>query len=188
MDRIAMLERAVDSASAMIRGAAADDLRKPTPCTEWDVKALMNHMAGACTLFTTALAGNKAELPPRVPPDLLGSDPAGSYDRISQAMLDAWRAPGALERTLAMPMGEAPAALAINIILADQVLHTWDLARALGRPFTIDADLAEASLETMHQILRPEFRGPGRGFAEAVPCSDDAPVEERLVAFAGRRP
>jgi uncharacterized protein (TIGR03086 family) len=148
----------------------------------------MNHMAGTCTFFTTVLTGNRAELPPQVPPDLLGSDPAGSYDSISQAMLEAWRAPGALERTLVMPRGNAPAALVINIILADQLLHTWDLARALGRPFTMDADLAEASLETMHQIVRPESRGPGRGFAEAVPCSDDAPVQERLVAFSGRQP
>ena len=87
-----------------------------------------------------------------------------------------------------MPIGEIPGAVGINIILADQLLHTWDLAKALGRPYTMDADLAEATLQTMQQMMRPEFRGPGQGFAEAVPRPEDAPVEERLVAFAGRKP
>lgn len=187
MDSIAMLQRTVDGASAMIRGVRADELTKPSPCTDWDVQALTNHMQGVCTGFTAALAGAKVDLP-REPVDLLGSDPGGSYASISQRMLDAWRTPGALERTLAMPLGELPGAVAINIVLADQLLHTWDLAKALGRPYSMDADLAEATLRMMQQMMRPEFRGPGQAFAEAVPCPEDAPVQERLVAFAGRKP
>jgi uncharacterized protein (TIGR03086 family) len=189
MDQFAMLQRAVDGANVMIGGVRADELTKPTPCTDWDVKALINHMAGVCTMFTAALTGTQLEPPPREPvDDLLGSDPAGSYAGISQRMLDAWRTPGALERTLAMPLGELPGAVGINIVLGDQLLHTWDLAKALGRPYTMDADLAEATLRMMQQMMRPEFRGPGQGFAEAVPCAEGAPVQERLVAFAGRKP
>ena len=188
MASIAMLERTVDGASAMIRGVRADELTKPTPCTDWDVKALMNHMAEVMSGFTAALEGTAVEMPRQEPTDLLGSDPAGSYADISQRMLDAWRTPGALERTLVMPIGDVPGAVALDIVLADQLLHTWDLARAVGRPYSMDADLAEAALQMMQRMMRPEFRGPGQGFAEAVPCPADAPVQERLVAFAGRKP
>ena len=188
MDSIAMLQRTVDSASAMVRGVRADELTKPTPCTDWDVKALMNHMAGVMAGFTAALEGAAVEMPPQEPVDVLGSDPAGSFAGISQRMLDAWRTPGALERTLAMPIGDVPGALGITIVLADQLLHTWDLAKALGRPYTMDADAAQAALQMMQRMMRPEYRGPGQGFAAAVPCPEDAPVQERLVAFAGRKP
>jgi uncharacterized protein (TIGR03086 family) len=187
MDRIAMLQRAVDGAKAIVGGVQPNDLTQPTPCTEWDVRALLNHMAGVCTMFTTALTGSQTDRPPE-PVDLLGSDPAASYASISQRLMAAWRAPGALERTLKLPMGELPGAVGINVVLADQLLHTWDLARALGRPYAMDADLAEAALQMMQQMMRPEFRGPGKGFAEVVPCPDDAPVQDRLVAFAGRTP
>ncbi|MBA2450353.1 MAG: TIGR03086 family protein [Chloroflexi bacterium] len=188
MDSITGLQRAVDGANAVIRGVREDDLTKPTPCTDWDVRALVNHMAGVCIGFTAALDGTKVEPPPRQPVDVLGSDPGGSYASISRRLLDAWQTPGALERTLAMPIGDLPGAVGINIVLADQLLHTWDLAKALGRPYTMDADLAETTLQMMQQMMRPEFRGPGQGFAEAVPCAEDAPVQERLVAFAGRKP
>ncbi len=87
-----------------------------------------------------------------------------------------------------MPIGDIPGAVALDIVLADQLLHTWDLARAVGRPYSMDADLAEAALQMMQRMMRPEYRGPGQGFAEAVPCPEDAPVQERLVAFAGRKP
>ena len=188
MDSIDRLQRSLEGASAMISSVRADELTKPTPCTEWDVRALMNHMAGVCTLFTAALGGGKVEMPPREPVDLLGNDPAGAYASISQRMLDAWRTPGALERTLEMPIGQTPGALGINIVTTDQLLHTWDLARALGRPYSMDAELAEPALRMMQQLLRPEFRGPGQGFGEAVPCPEDAPVQDRLVAFSGRQP
>jgi uncharacterized protein (TIGR03086 family) len=188
MDSIAMLERAVDGGNAVIRGGRTVELTKPTPCIGWDVKALMNHTAGVMTGFTAALEGGEVTKPPQEPVDVLGNDPAGAYVGVSRRLLEAWRAPGALERTLAMPFGQIPAPVALSIVLAEQLLHGWDLAKALGRPYTMDADLAEAALRMMQQMMKPEYRGPGQGFAEAVPCPDDAPVQERLVAFSGRKP
>lgn len=188
MDRIAMLQRTLDGANAMIRGVRADELTKPTPCTEWDVKGLINHMAGTCAFFTARFSGTEASPPPQGPVDLLGNDVAGSYARLAQELLEAARAPGVLERSMPILGSDLPGSVAITIALADELLHTWDLARALGRPYTMDADLAELVLQAMQQMMRPEFRGPGKGFAEAVPCPDDAPIQDRLVAFSGRQP
>ena len=59
---------------------------------------------------------------------------------------------------------------------------------ALGKPFTMDDELAAVTLEGMHQLLTPERRGSGKAFAEEVPCSESAPIQDRLVAFSGRHP
>ena len=100
--------------------------------------------------------------------------------------MQQWRAPGALERTLKLSFGEAPAARAARIVVGDQILHTWDLAKALGRPYTMDQDLASATLEMMQGLLKPENRGGA--FAAEVACSEAAPVQDRLLAFSGRQP
>jgi uncharacterized protein (TIGR03086 family) len=185
VDRITMLQRAVDGANGVVGSVRADELTKPTPCTDWDVKALVDHMARVLATFTAAIEG--AEQPPEAA-DLLGGDLAASYARISQRAVDAWQIPGALERTVTIPLGEMPATVAINVMIADQLLHTWDLGKAVGRPHTMDEDLSAAVLAVMQQMLKPEFRGPGKGFGAAVPWPEEAPVQERLVAFAGRQP
>ena len=71
---------------------------------------------------------------------------------------------------------------------ADQMIHTWDLARALGRPYTMDEDLASATLKLMQERYDPKQRGPGKNFAAAVPSPDDASVQDRLLALSGRQP
>ena len=68
-------------------------------------------------------------------------------------------------------MGEMPASTAITINLADQLLHIWDLARALGRSYTIDAEAAESILAVMQQIMQPQFRGPGGLRSRSSPSS-----------------
>src|SRR5437762_373206 len=81
-----------------------------------------------------------------------------------------WRAPGVLERTLTMPWGPTPAGVVIGFHLLDQVAHSWDLAKALGRGGPIDADLAEAALAFARQSVRPEMRGPKSPISKEVPC------------------
>jgi uncharacterized protein (TIGR03086 family) len=185
VDRIIMLQRAVDGANRVVSGLQADELTKPTPCTDWDVKALVDHMAWVLATFTAAIDDTE---PPPKSADLLGGDLAASYARVSQKAVDAWRIPGTLERTLTIPLGEMPAPVALNVMIADQHLHTWDLSKSLGRPHTMDEDLSAAVLGVMQQMLKPEYRGPGKGFGAVVPWPEDAPVQERLLAFSGRQP
>ena len=183
MDTIEQFQRTVDAANQMVGHVSASDLDKPTPCTEWTVQALIEHMIGTNNMFSAALTGDTGQST-----ENLAADPGGSYARSAEAAAAAWRKPGALERTLKLPMGEMPAAMALRINLGDQLLHTSDLARALGRPYTMDPESAEAVLTVMQQIMQPQFRGPGKGFAAEVPCPADAPVQDRLLAFSGRRP
>ncbi len=188
-DTIAMCQQATDGALAVIRNMRPEDLAKSTPCTAWDVRALINHMIGTNQLFSRGLAGDRsAPDPTSALPDLVGDDPAGAYAASARAVMDGWRAPGALERVLPLPVGEMPGSVAIVVDLADQFVHTWDLARAVGRDPALDPEIAAMVLEFSKGMLKPEMRGPSGFFGPEVPCAPDTPVQDRLVAWLGRQP
>jgi uncharacterized protein (TIGR03086 family) len=186
MDPIENFERAVDIAHAVMQKVTAADLDKPTPCPEWTVRALANHMVGGCLLFSRAARGEAITERP-APTDLLGEDPAAAYGQAAEAATESWNEAGALERTLTIPAGQLPGNVAIGIHTTDQLLHACDLAHALGHDLKVPEDLAETTLIFMQRFITPERRGPGRPFAEAVSVPDDASVQHQLVAFGGRQ-
>jgi uncharacterized protein (TIGR03086 family) len=194
MDPISACQRAVDDARAMIATVQPGELTASTPCEGWDVRGLINHMIGVCLSFTSGLQGvarDSGSSPAAAfgeGQDLVGSDPGAAYAQAAEALMQEWRAPGALEKTLTMSFGDMPAAMAARILAADQAIHAWDLARALGRPYTMDEDIAVATLALMQQFNGPEMRGPGKAFGTPIECSEDASVQDRLIAFSGRRP
>ena len=188
-DQIQNTRRALDAALGMIESASPATLSKPTPCSEWDARGLIEHMIGVVQSFNAAFGGA-----PLTPPTgqttagLAGDDPAAAYRQAADALMQTIQRPGALDQTIKLPAGEMPGAQAINIVIGDQSIHTWDLAKALGRPFTMDEEIASGILAMLHQILTPDRRGPGKGFAEEVACPENAPVQDRLLAFSGRQP
>jgi uncharacterized protein (TIGR03086 family) len=181
------LERVLNMAEAVMRKVTSDDLAKPTPCSEWDVRALANHMTGVCLMFGRAAQGEAIEGRPTFT-DLIGDDPGAAYVRAAEANREGWNSPGALERTLTIPAGQLPGNVAIAINTADQLLHTCDLARAIGHDVTLPEDLAETGLKYLQMLMSPERRGPGKPFGEEIPVPDDTPIQQRLLAFSGRQP
>jgi uncharacterized protein (TIGR03086 family) len=186
MDPIEMCQQTTDGAAALMNGLKPDDLARPTPCEGWDVRALINHMIGVNARFAAAVSGEGT--PPDASADLVGNDAAASYRAAAQKTIAAFRAPGALDKTVRLAAGEMPGQAACGVFFVDQIQHAWDLARALGRPYTLDPALATTALEMSRQRIGPDRRGPGKPFGEEVPCSDDAPVGDRLAAFLGRQP
>ncbi len=180
LDRYA---RALAGAKELVGSLSAEDLGKPTPCEGWDVRALVTHMVGTNGRFASALSGAQPPAPPAADADLVAA-----YNASADTALEAWRAPGAFDRTLQLPAGEVPATTAIGMIFVDQLIHTWDLARALGRGAPLPDDLAAAALENARQRVTPDRRGPGKPYGPEVPCAADAPVQDRLAAFLGRQP
>lgn len=186
-DPVSNLQRVVLDAQTLIDAINPDDLAKPTPCASWDVRGLINHMIGTSIAFTNVLSGTPISMPSE-PTDHVGTDPAGAYARAADALVQAWSAPGALDKLIQMMSREVPGAVGIRIVTADQLLHTWDVAKSLNRPFQMDPDMAEATLGMMQQMSAGFPRGPEHAFDVPVPCPDDAPVQDRLVAFSGRMP
>ncbi|OBI86706.1 TIGR03086 family protein [Mycobacterium sp. 1245805.9] len=158
---------------------AADDLTRQTPCREFDVTRLTEHLLTSIK----ALGGMVgAEIPER--------DASDSVERqviaAARPALDAWHRHG-LDGTVSVGSGEMPARGACGILSLEFLVHAWDYARAVGHDVDAPEPLAEYVLGLAHQIIRPEQRSRA-GFDEPVDVPADAGALEQLIAFTGRNP
>ena len=183
MDPIERIEQATALANEKVRGVTPADWSKPTPCAEFDMRALLNHMIGGLGMLTTAAAGGKSEIPHG---DQFGSDPAGTYDERRTQLLAAIRMPGVLDRNWEMPFGSMPGTMMAGIAFMEHLTHGWDVAKATGQDARLPADLVSQCLEVVTP-MDAMLRMPGVcGAAVSVP--EDASSQDKLVAFLGRNP
>ena len=186
-DTLALLERALDQTAAIIAAIPADQAGLPTPCPDWDVRALVRHVVGQdMRNFLVSARGETAQW--QAPADELGEDWGAAFrDRAAQLMA-VWRAAD-LEEQVAQP-GGGRAALGgrVDQQIAELAMHDWDLTVATGQHADLEPVLAEHALDWSHQVLRPEFRGPDRAFGAEVPVPPDAPAYQRLAGWFGRDP
>ena len=174
-DLLDLYARASEWTLDKVRGATGR-LHDTTPCDEWDVRQLMNHMLDTQRYFAGSARGDDVAPPSPQPPELLGDDPVADFERGRAETMRAFGEPGVVERT-------GPA---LGIAFADQLLHGWDLARATGQDAAMPDGLAEAAYEMIHGRFTDHQR---RGvFGPEVPVADDAPPQDRLLAYTGREP
>ena len=165
----------------------------PTPCSEWDVRQLANHMTrGNLNYALLVQGGSGAEFLRLREVDALGGDPPGSYAASVRTCAAAFGAPGALERVVDYPLGAVTGRQALAIRIADAVIHTWDLARATGAGDRLDAGLVEwigANLAEIYAGL-PETpvapRTSHRFFAAPEEAPGGASRQDRLLHLMGR--
>ena len=117
-----------------------------------------------------------------------GAAAAAASIRAAADRADAALAAGAASRPLVLGGAGMPGELALSMILWEYQVHGWDLARAIGRPWSPDPDGLEASLAFAPMMLTDDYQGEGKPFAPRVPVPEDAPPLDRLVALSGRRP
>jgi uncharacterized protein (TIGR03086 family) len=178
--------RALLNTGRIVVGVRPDQLALPTPCRDWDVRLLLNHIIGGNYMFAEVARGGRPD-PTGDMDDHTRPDPGTNYIASADAALAAWAEPGAMERKVHMSFGDIPAPAAVSIHFLDIVVHGWDLARATGQDTTIEPDLAAEALDISHGLLSPELREAGV-FGPEIPISADDPLHDRLVAFMGRRP
>src|SRR4051812_31885730 len=175
LDLVFMCQRALGGAERIVASLRPDELSMPTPCADWNVRQLIEHMIGVNSRFAALASGQPAPNPGRpVAPST--DDVAAAYAASARAALAGWRSPGALERTVPLSVGEMPGAEAICFHTGDQLMHTWDLAKATGRDRTLDPEVGTAVLERIRQRIVPEMRGSGRAFGPELLCPEDAPI------------
>jgi uncharacterized protein (TIGR03086 family) len=185
------LATALDGTGQLVAAVSADQWDLPTPCSDWTVRQLVNHVVGGNRLFTRVLKG--MPLPPRdqlgrrAAEDQLRGDPAGAYDASAGELLAVLRAPGILQGSYTVPAGTLPGPAVVHLRTVEALVHGWDLARATGRPTPFPDELAEGELAFSRDLLGrlPEGRAP---FAAAFPMPDHAPAVDRLAALLGRAP
>lgn len=176
MDLLDLFERGSDWTASKIP-AAAGELDGSTPCEQWSVRKLLDHMVDTQRYFAATGRGEEAALPNPSPPDAIGDDPVAAFDAARDELLRVYREPGVVEKT-------GPS---LGIAFADVLVHGWDLATATGQDATMPDDLASAAFSMLDGQLTPERR-QGGGFKPAVDVPADASAQEKLLGYTGRQP
>jgi uncharacterized protein (TIGR03086 family) len=154
--------------------AGATTLDAPTPCDDWSVRDLLNHMLDTQAYFAGSARGEDVSPPAATPPTLLSDDPVADFARAQAEVLQEFGRDGVIDKT-------GPA---LGIAFSDQLLHGWDLARATGQDTTMPEGLADEAYGIIHGAFTDDQR---QGvFKPELPAPDDATAQERLLAYTGR--
>ncbi len=158
-----------------------------TPCSEFTVKELANHMAGLAMGSERAAKKLERIAPPDPLPDLIGNDPGTNYAPLIDGATAAWGQSGAFEGNAEFGPGEMPARMAGAITLMEVAVHGWDLAVATGQDYNMRPEVAVAVHETVKQLANDESRQRGV-FGPEVHVDCGATEQQKLLGFAGRNP
>ena len=167
-------------------------LGAPTPCPDYSVGDLLDHIGRLAVAFTSAARkedGTNASPPPPGDRANLGDDWRTRIPRDLVGLGDAWESADAWEGATKIAGMEMPAGVVGTVGLNEVVTHGWDLARAIGQPFDADHDVIEGCLEFIGPISEPGAeanRAPA--FGPALTPPDDASPVDRLIALTGRDP
>lgn len=166
-----VLTHALDQTAEVLSAIPDDRLADATPCAEWDVGSLVAHLVVDPRNFVTMANGGQPDWSNPPLPD----DWSAEFRAAADDLLRMWR-----------ETGESASPESMDWQTAEFAVHTWDLVHAIGLPKDLDPEVALRGLAFMSAALTPDNRGDA--FGPAVPIEDDAPVYDRLAAFAGRDP
>jgi len=178
-DELESAEKTFAVLEHVVHGIAKDDESKPTPCREFDVAQLTDHLMNSITTIG-GMAG--AQFPER--------DRGDSVERqlvlAARPALDAWHKRG-LDGSVPFGEGEAPAKMMAGILSLEFLVHAWDYAKSLGREVTAPDSLSDYVLGVAKQVITPEGR-TNVGFDDPIAVAADARALDRLIGYTGRKP
>jgi uncharacterized protein (TIGR03086 family) len=140
--------RALDGFGNRLHLVRDDQWELPTPCVDWDVRGLVNHLVNENLMAPELLAGRRAaELFDAFDGDVLGDDPIKAFEASAQGAVQAVYVEGALTTVTHLSFGDIPGEEYITELFTDALIHTWDLARATGGPERLDPELVASCAE-----------------------------------------
>ncbi|MFG3713394.1 TIGR03086 family metal-binding protein [Micromonospora sp. NPDC047730] len=187
MDPLETYRRSLAEFTDRVELVGSGQWSDPTPCPDWDVRALVNHVVGEDRWCVPLLAGRTIEeVGDRYDGDVLGPDPVeAAREAAAQAEL-AFTHPGALARTVALSAGETPAEEYLHQLIAEHLIHGWDLAVAIGADPRLDADAVAECARWFGRRIGDYQRDRLIRSGADVPAEADQ--QDRLVAAFGRDP
>jgi len=175
-DPVTIYETATTQARTVLQRVKPEQMKQSTPCSEWDVEALINHLVSAQNGIAGTVSGSQVAA---------GSTPLETLDAAVLAMVAAAKAPGGLEKKVQGRQGEVPAGQMLNIGIMDVSLHTWDLAKATGQDTTLDPRVVEHIFPAVEEMAQ---RGPSPAFATPTESPANASRQDKMIALSGRTP
>jgi uncharacterized protein (TIGR03086 family) len=187
MNLNAEMTDAADAAARTVANVDASKFGQPTPCTEWDVRTLLNHLIVWTSYSLEARANGES-----VGQDVIDRDFAADagFAAAYRAQLDraltAWADPATWERSLDVMGSPMPSADVAALSISEMVLHGWDLATATGQAYTVSEPAAAAAMRAVE--ANAELFRQYKGFAEPVEVPPAASALDRVLALSGRDP
>lgn len=183
MSDIDVLDSVMAKESALVSNVRPDQLDGSTPCPDYDVRTLLDHVVGWVRTFAAGANGRSAS---EDPTSYTTEDHAGEFKAAADDLVAGWRS-GGVDRTVSFAGNEMPGPVVLGMTLMEYVTHGCDLAIATGQavPFSdeeLSATLAHAQRNLADDAMRGTYFGP------RVPVADDAPVLDRFLGFMGRQP
>jgi len=191
MEALTALSRASQEFETRLRQVADDQWDLPTPCTEWTVRDLTNHVLVGTRMSVQLLAGgSQKNVVSQLGDDLMSDsrDPVADFVALATEMQQGFAAAGGLDGTVDHPMGEIPRTMFVGFRIMDNATHAWDLARAIGAEEELDADL----VTRIWDDIQPMAAGLGDlgmfGEGASGDVGENAPLQTRFLDLVGRRP
>lgn len=169
-----------------MHGVKPEGWHAATPCTEWDVHMLVNHVVNEARWIPPLLAGKTIDdVGDSLDGDLLGSDPYAAWDDAHKEAVASAQSTD-MESVVHVSFGDIRAEDYLGQVAFDHVIHSWDLARATGADDRIDPELVAVA----HDFITPqaEFWRAGGSFGPAVEVPAGADRQAELLALTGREP
>jgi len=181
-------KRAVAQTESIVAAVQPDQLGLPTPCTEYDVRALLSHVVGGLNRIAIVGEGGDALAIPARADGVPDDGWPDAYRAAAARARAAWADDARLDAPVTVPWGTVPGRIAVSGYVQEILTHGWDLARATGQPTELDPELATWVLAVARRILPPEPRGGQIPFGPVVPIPSDAGLYAQLAGWLGRQP
>ncbi|MGD3111396.1 TIGR03086 family metal-binding protein [Streptomyces sp. YGL11-2] len=182
---IHLLDQALHHTTRLLGNVTPAQYGQPTPCDDFDVRALANHLIAGNPYYVALAQGGAPDFSLFAQDHIGDRQPCDVYAQGAKTVLAAWRTAGALDRRMPLPDGGLGPRVA-DIQLLEAVLHGWDLATATGQDRTGDPDAVHAVQERWYGNWPDEVRGRNGLFASPEPAPDGAPALDRIAAYFGR--
>jgi uncharacterized protein (TIGR03086 family) len=185
-DPRAMYTRALAQTETIIEKVQQEQFGDPTPCTEYDVRALLSHMVGGVRRAAIFGEGGDGLATPAIADGVPDDGWPDAFRQVSKRAEAAWADDAKLTMMVNVPWGQVPGRAALTGYVQEILTHGWDLAKATGQPTELDPELAEFALGFARRVLPPEIRGGETPFEAVV----DVPANEgpytQLAGWLGR--
>jgi uncharacterized protein (TIGR03086 family) len=182
---IALLERAINYTLGSLHAVTPEALSYPTPCRDWDLRALLEHLDDSLLALHEAIDIGRVGL------DLPagGGDPAVDLvatvrDHACQ-LLGAWTNAES-HHLVSIDGWSLTAGIVTGTGAIEVAVHGWDIAQACQWHRSIPPALAEEMLDLSPLFVTDADR-PAR-FAAPTDVPPLATPGDRLIALLGRHP
>jgi len=178
---------AANAVQALLKKVETTDFAKPTPCNEFDVQSLLDHLT--MVLRRSVAIGSGIHWT-TVEQDRVGADIdtyVAEITRAVEAQEQAWSDPSRLGAMVEVPWGNIPGGAAVAIYTAELATHGWDLATAIGEDFTIPDDALAVALSAVKQIPAEGREDPEIPFSDVVDPGPDASALLKIAGWGGRQ-